>query len=97
MHALTRFILMGTLLVSAFALGTESKEKFKLIQVADLETMQKDAKAKVAIFDANDPEFRQKNGIIPGATLLSSSHDYDLKVLPADKATPLVFYCSNKL
>ena len=97
MHAVTRFVLMGTLLVSAIALGTESKEKFKLIQVVDLETMQKDTQAKVSILDANDPEFRQKNGIIPGATLLSSSHGYDLKVLPADKGTPLVFYCSNKL
>jgi len=95
MQALTRRLLMGTLLLSAIALGAESKEKFKLIQVTDLETLQKDTQHPVAIFDANDPQFRAKNGIIPGATLLASSQGYDLKVLPADKSTPLVFYCSN--
>ena len=96
MHQLTKRILMGTVLVSAIAFGGQSKEKFRLIQVADLESMQKDTQHPVAIFDANDPEFRAKNGVIPGAKLLSSAHDFDLKVLPADKATPLVFYCSNK-
>jgi hypothetical protein len=95
MHALSRYILMGTLLVAAIALGAESKEKFKLIQVTDLETMQKDAQHPVAIFDANDVEFREKNGVIPGAKLLNSSHGYDVSVLPSDKGTPLVFYCSN--
>ena len=95
MHAFTRRILLGTLLLSALAVAGEPKEKFRLIQVADLEALQKDSRHPVAIFDANDPEFRAKNGIIPGATLLTSSHGYDLKVLPADKATPLVFYCSN--
>jgi rhodanese-related sulfurtransferase len=95
MYAFTRRILLGTLLLSALAVCAESKEKFRLIQVTDLEALQKDAQHPVAIFDANDPEFRAKNGVIPGATLLASSHDYDLKVLPGDKATPLVFYCSN--
>ena len=95
MHALTRRLLIGTLLLSSMALGAESKEKFKLIQVTDLEQLQKDTQHPVAIFDANDADFRAKNGVIPGATLLASHHDYDLKVLPADKSTPLVFYCSN--
>jgi rhodanese-related sulfurtransferase len=88
---------MASLLVSAIAFGCSSKENFKLIQVADLEAMQKDTQKPLAIFDANDVEFRQKNGVIPGAKLLNSSRGYDLSVLPADKSTPLVFYCSNKL
>jgi len=95
MRVFTRHILLGTLLLSALAVGAESNEKFKLIQVADLEALQKDTQHPVAVFDANDPEFRAKNGVIPGATLLASSHGFDLKVLPANKATPLVFYCSN--
>ena len=56
MRVFTRHILLGTLLLSALAVGAESNEKFKLIQVADLEALQKDTQHPVAIFDANDPE-----------------------------------------
>ena len=60
--------------------------------------MRKDAKAPVTVIDANDPEFREKNGVIPGATLLSSFDRYDIqKELPASKDAPLVFYCSDRL
>ena len=73
---------------------TESKEGFKLIHVADLQNMQ--ANGNVAVFDANDAEFRSKNGVIPGAKMLSSYNAYDVgQELPANKGTPLVFYCAN--
>jgi hypothetical protein len=50
------------------------------------------------VLDANDKEFREKNGVIPGAKLLSSFDRYDIqKELPANKDAPLVFYCSNRL
>lgn len=54
-------------------------------------------KKAVTVYDANREEFRAKNGIIPGARLLSSSSGYDVaKELPAQKDTALVFYCANE-
>jgi len=54
-------------------------------------------KKAVAVFDANREEFRAKNGIIPGAKLLSSSSGYDVeKELPAQKDAALVFYCASE-
>lgn len=89
---------LGLLLVGGLALAAEPKEKFRLIELSDLEAMQKDARAPVTVLDANDPEFREKNGVIPGAKLLSSFDRYDIqKELPASKDAPLVFYCSNRL
>jgi hypothetical protein len=89
---------LGLVLAPALALAADSKEKFRLIEVSDLESMQKDARTPVTVLDANEPEFREKNGVIPGARLLSAFDAYDVrKELPADKNAPLVFYCSNRL
>ena len=89
---------VGVLLAAGLAVAAEPKEKFRLIEVPELEAMQKDARAPVTVLDANDVEFRQKNGVIPGAKLLTSFKDYDLKKeLPANHDAPLVFYCSNRL
>ena len=89
---------LALLLVGGFALGAEPKEKFRLIELSDLESMQKEARSPVTVLDANDTEFREKNGVIPGAKLLSSFDRYDIqKELPADHNAPLVFYCSNRL
>jgi hypothetical protein len=73
--------------------GAETPEKFKLIHVADLVAMQN--AGKVYVFDANGPDTRAKLGIVPSAVQLSSANDYALKVLPPQKAAPLVFYCAN--
>ena len=54
-------------------------------------------KAKQAVpVDANGQETRTKQGVIPGAVLLTSSSTYDVKELPADKSSKLVFYCANQ-
>lgn len=52
-----------------------------------------------AVFvDANGENYRKENGKVPGAILLANYRQYDASsVLPADKATPLVFYCSSRL
>ncbi len=69
---------------------------FKVIHVADLAAMRAKPDSKVMVFDANPPDVREEEGIIPGAHLLSSSGGYDVaSTLPADKNTPLVFYCHN--
>lgn len=54
-------------------------------------------KAKKAIpVDANGKETRSTQGVIPGAVLLTSSSQYDVKELPAEKDSKLVFYCANQ-
>jgi rhodanese-related sulfurtransferase len=55
-----------------------------------------DAK-QVKLIDANDQNYREKNGIIPGAVLLSSYTEYSVKELPSQKDAQLVFYCANNM
>jgi rhodanese-related sulfurtransferase len=97
---MTRPALLSTalLLAGGLAAAAQPEEKFRLIEVAELESMQKDARAPVTVLDANDAEVREKSGVIPGAKLLSSFNRYDIqKELPADRNAPLVFYCSSRL
>jgi hypothetical protein len=68
---------------------------FKIIHVADLKALAANSKNPVNIYDANDPDTRARLGVIPGATPLKSSDDYDLAVLPSDKDAKIVFYCTN--
>ncbi len=66
----------------------------KKVTIAELAKLQE--KKAVTAVDANGAEFRTKNGVIPGAILLTSSSSFDTtKELPADKASSLVFYCAN--
>jgi hypothetical protein len=76
----------------------EGDQGFKIIHVADLAAMMSKPDSKVMVYDANPPDVRATEGVIPGAHLLPSSHGYDVaKELPPDKNTPLVFYCHNTL
>lgn len=45
--------------------------------------------------DCNGDETRKKAGVIPGAILVDDEEKYAQDVLPADKATKLVFYCGG--
>ncbi len=93
-----RMAALAVLLLPAIACTSEKQEKFKLIHTADLATLLAQHPGSVHVFDANEPEFRAKNGIIPGAKLLSSFDKYEIaKELPADKSATLVFYCSSRL
>ncbi len=47
------------------------------------------------LYDANGDRTRREYGVIPGATLLPSSHDYALDLLPSKKTIPLIFYCAS--
>lgn len=78
------------------AATADKGEGFKLIHVDDLQKLQADAAHPVHLFDANDDSFRKKEGVIPGAVLLTSFKDYDVaSTLPSDKASAVVFYCGN--
>jgi len=75
-------------------LANHETDSFKIIHVADLSTLM--AQGNVMIFDANPPDVRTDEGVIPGAHMLASASHYDVAtVLPADKTTKLVFYCHN--
>ena len=62
--------------------------------VAELASLTKEKKATPV--DANGQETRDRNGVIPGAVLLTSSTQYDLKELPGAKDSKLVFYCASQ-
>ncbi len=94
------FLLLGALALSfshpIASAADKSADKFNLIQVQDLKRLMADSKIKLTILDANNQNTRAKDGVIPGAIMLSSFSDYDIaKELPADKESQLVFYCAN--
>ena len=70
----------------------EHAAKWKEITVEQLAAL---GKGQATIFDVNNAKVRGEKGVIPGAILLSSSSQYDLSVLPKDKAAKLVFYCAS--
>ena len=52
------------------------------------------AKQAVAV-DCNTDKTRKRNGVVPGAILISDDESFAASELPADKSTKLVFYCAN--
>ncbi len=91
--------LAAALLVPAAALACDNDMKqakvtVKNVTVTEVASWSKESKA--VILDANGTEFRAKNGVIPGARLLTNFKKYDVaKELPSEKASKLVFYCAN--
>jgi hypothetical protein len=75
--------------------GEQNLDTFKVIHVADLKALMENSKEHLHIYDANVDTTREKFGVIPGARLLSSSDNYSLDLLPANKQAMLVFYCAN--
>ena len=82
------------LLLTSLALPAAAKDKFKLIKADDIAAEMKSTQPP-ALFDANNKDTREKYGVIPGAVLLANYKKFDLKVLPDDKAKPVVFYCAG--
>jgi rhodanese-related sulfurtransferase len=84
---------------AAPAQKSTAEATFKLVTVDQvqlgLDALKKDKKPFV-VLDANGKSTRDKMGVIPTAVLLPSASEYDLALLPADKATPVVFYCANE-
>ena len=65
--------------LSALLGSKHEDENFKLIHVADLAALKADPNSHVVILDANVEPTREKYGVIPGARLLTSYDDYDLR------------------
>ena len=71
-------------------------DNFQLIHVDDLAKLMADRNAHVRLFDADGPQVRKTEGVIPGARPLSSDSHYDVaQELPSNKNAKLVFYCHN--
>jgi hypothetical protein len=85
-------VLALALAVRAGAAPSHGDEGFGLMSAAELARIlgQKD----VAVFDANSAETFAK-GHVPGATFLEEYRKFPASVLPADKATRVIFYCKN--
>ena len=90
---MTRRQLLATL-AAALAFGPLAArardDGFSLLPMADVE--QRMARKAIAVYDANVPELWEKHHL-PGAVHIVGK---DLaKILPADKGTALVFYCTG--
>jgi len=72
------------------------RDNFQLIHVDDLAKLMADSNVHVHLFDADGPQVRKTEGMIPGARPLSSDSHYDVaQELPSNKDAKLVFYCHN--
>lgn len=88
-----------SLAVPAAALACEGDHMAKAAepQKATVAQVAQWTKAKKAIpVDANGKQTRETQGVIPGAVLLTSSSQYAVTELPADKNSKLVFYCASE-
>lgn len=77
--------------------SAEATDKKAELEIPEVSVADADARLKkgAVMVDANSERTRKKHGVVPNATILSSSSKYELAQLPSDKATDLIFYCSN--
>ncbi len=87
-------LLVSVVAASTLCGGCQREEGIRELTVQQLST-QLASETPPAVYDANSPRVRNEYGVIPGATTLSSAGDYDLSLLPTEKANPVVFYCSS--
>jgi hypothetical protein len=91
-----RFLPIAIFLALAASCGPSREEGFKLVHIDDVVALQQSPDAKVTIVDANGADFRTREGIVPGALLLSNYKTYEAeKELPPRKDARLVFYCAD--
>jgi rhodanese-related sulfurtransferase len=74
----------------------QAAERVELPTVSVDELASLIADGKGAAIDANNQATRERQGVIPGATILSHFERYDLAELPDDRSRALVFYCANE-
>ena len=53
------------------------------------------AAKQIVPVDCNTDATRKREGVLPGAILVTDDEGYAASELPADKTTKLVFYCAN--
>jgi len=99
---MSKYLLLIALALPACAKDEPAKKPAATEEVGALPTVTVDELATLILdgrgqaVDANNAATRERQGVIPGATILSHFERYDVAELPADKGTPLVFYCANE-
>jgi rhodanese-related sulfurtransferase len=99
---MSRYLLLILLALPACAKDERAKKDVATEKAAELPTVTVDELATLIgdgrghAVDANNAATRERQGVIPGATILSHFERYDVAELPADKAKALVFYCANE-
>jgi rhodanese-related sulfurtransferase len=81
--------------VLAVSLSVHAVPRDRLLSAVELKSLMDSKPDTLAVFDANDNEVREQQGLVPGAKMLSSYDGYALTELPQDKSKTLVFYCYN--
>jgi hypothetical protein len=91
-------VVLAALVLSALGCsGGVPHGGFGEIHVADLAALRQAPGRAVTVLDANGADFRAREGIIPGAVVLSGYKTYGVAAeLPAAKDAPLVFYCADE-
>ncbi len=87
--------LAGAAACSKSADKTNSTVSEKVTEVTIEELDSHLAKGDCTPVDANGDATRKKQGVIPGAVLLTDYETFSASELPADKSRQLVFYCAN--
>src|SRR5262249_7681917 len=80
-YGMMMFRLMPVLLASLLAVGCGwigDHDRFKLVHVDDVKAMLDARNTPVTLVDANGTDFREREGVIPGAVLLTSYSKYDV-------------------
>jgi hypothetical protein len=98
-----RNILLATALALSAVAGCSKSEgndktakaevKVPHVTVDDVDRMLA-AKEATAV-DCNGDRTRKREGVVPGAIIISDEETFAATELPADKAAKLVFYCAN--
>src|SRR2546423_4289049 len=75
--------------------GTATKADVKIphVTVDDLDHML--AAKEATPVDCNGDRTRKREGVVPGAIIISDEETFAASELPADKTAKLVFYCAN--
>jgi len=84
------------IVLAMVVIGCSKADPAKIQEVSIAQVEQMLAKNECQAVDANGDGTRKKLGVIPGAVLLTDSGMFAPGELPADKAKPLVFYCTNQ-
>lgn len=91
-------ILFVLLAVSIFALPAFAGDEKKAVSETPMNEVETEvASGDCYLYDANNAGTRDEHGVIAGATLLDSYREYDLALLPKDKASDVVFYCGSTM
>ena len=98
MQILKAIVVIATLSTASYAVAcpdskTEKKEVTK-VTVASAAKLHK--ANKIIMVDANSPATRTKQGVVPGARLLTSYSKFAASELKASKDDTLVFYCYSE-